>query len=158
MVHFLALYEKKFKHYAKSISDDFAHLEERQKEREESERTSFRSRVLNSFCENALIEYVYCKTLFESKYNKLIKIGASDVTDPELQVDHLDVKRKDLYKIALNIENSIRYIKYIQQKNWKILDMSLSAITHRALETSKKASNTSVILGILRVRFLQKIT
>ena len=153
LVHFLALYEQKFKHYAKSISDDFAYLEKCMNEKAEKKRTIDRSRILNSFCENALIEYVYCKTLFESKYNKLIKIGANDIKDPELYVDCLGegIQRKDLYKIALNIENSIRYIRYIQQKNWKILDVFSSDITHAALETSRKATNASIVLGIISV-------
>ena len=154
IIHFLALYEKKFKKYAKSISDDFAYLESIKNDKAELEKTwSTRSRKLNEFCENALIEYVYCKTLFESKYNKLIRVGiVSDmIDDPETLVEYVDpkLKKEDLYKIALNIENSIRYIKYIQKKNWNILDSFSTDITHAALRLSKRSGDVSIVLGII---------
>ncbi len=62
---------------------------------------------INKMCENALIEYTYCKTLWSSKYN----LSFHHNTIPHGTV------RNNLRRQALNIRNSIRYIENIKYKN-----------------------------------------
>ena len=67
---------------------------------------------INAVCENASIEYTYCKTLLISIHNKSFK---HDVT---LDTTDEDFEKKNLYRRkALNIRNSIRYIENIKFKN-----------------------------------------
>ena len=84
--------------------------------------------IINEICGNALIEYTYCKTLLESKYNLLFrhdiifseeeikslgKVKTLSSCPEELQI----LQQKDQYRqSALNIRNSIRYIECIKFK------------------------------------------
>lgn len=67
---------------------------------------------INRLCENACIEYTYCKTLLSSKYNKSfihnLKIAESDP---------LRDQKNEWRRNALNIRNSMRYIENIKYKN-----------------------------------------
>ncbi len=62
-------------------------------------------------CNNSLIEYTYCKTLLESKYNDNYKHD-SKISAVEPQKDEKDRCRKK----AFNIRNSIRYIESAKRK------------------------------------------
>lgn len=78
--------------------------------------------TLSTKCNDSLIEYTYCKTLLESKYNDdykhngnfsaldLRRIASSSHVHPE--ITQRDVRRKK----AFNIRNSIRYIEDVKQK------------------------------------------
>lgn len=76
------------------------------------------SLTINKQCENALIEYTYCKTLWCSKYNK------SFLHDIEPKDDIQDLFRK----YALNIRNSIRYIENIKYKNQNRINQNFRSI------------------------------
>lgn len=76
-------------------------------------------------CDNAAVEYTYCKTLIESKYNTQIKHNTtlsrwecSILNNPQLY-DSLfeECKQRDLSrKTGNNIRNSVRYIQAIKEK------------------------------------------
>ena len=67
---------------------------------------------ISRLCENASIEYTYCKTLLSSKYNK------SFVHNLEIdESDSLKDQKKEWRRNALNIRNSMRYIENIKYKN-----------------------------------------
>lgn len=73
--------------------------------------------VFLSLCNNSLIEYTYCKTLLESKYNDNYKhdseISADELKKrPNAEIDERDRCRKK----AFNIRNSIRYIEDAKRK------------------------------------------
>lgn len=76
-------------------------------------------------CENALIEYTYCKTLLSSKYNKSFHHNL--VTGNPTQ----DGCRRQ----ALNIRNSIRYIENIKYKNQN----RVNRLIKHTLDTAKQA-------------------
>lgn len=67
-------------------------------------------------CNNSLIEYTYCKTLLESKYNDKYKHD-SEITEAELEQRSPEIEIKDrCRKKAFNIRNSIRYIEDAKRK------------------------------------------
>ena len=60
-------------------------------------------RKVSRFCENALMEYTYYKTLYHSPYNNLFIC------------ESVDGKKDEKYsRMALNVENTMRYIKAVQ--------------------------------------------
>lgn len=71
-------------------------------------------RRISMLCEGALTEYVYCKTLLESKYNTQVthtKLSRSD-SEPNRRNEDVDIWRKK----ACNIRNSIRYIETVKYR------------------------------------------
>lgn len=134
--------------------------------------------ALSKECTDSLIEYTYCKTLLESKYNEDYKhnytFSDKDFNslinkDPEL------LERDSRRKKAFNIRNSIRYIESIRQKCdfWgiRITEMlmeevhgitenhrellkdirSLTNANNKTLEESEKSNENSSFLGWLSV-------
>lgn len=74
-------------------------------------------------CNNALIEYTYCKTLLKSKYNTAVKHNLSfdkcEIFDIFYSKNHgqEELLQKDISrKRANNIRNSMRYIECIKDK------------------------------------------
>lgn len=67
---------------------------------------------INRLCDNACIEYTYCKTLLSSKYNK-----SSLIIWRSTKAIRREIKKKEWRRNALNIRNSMRYIENIKYKN-----------------------------------------
>lgn len=103
-------------------------------------------------CTDSLIEYTYCKTLLESKYNDLYKHNRyftkqdlknflEDPNDPNL------LQKDYCRKKAFNIRNSIRYIEDIKQK----CDIEGVRITEMLIEEVHGISKDSeTILGRIK--------
>ena len=118
--HFLRSYTNVFMNYAHSISDSNSFVRQCEVSLEEIKRSGVQDArlddiereirdetlVINRRCENALIEYTYCKTLLSSRYNKSFH--------PSIPTD---TTKDEWRQQALNIRNSIRYIENIKYKN-----------------------------------------
>lgn len=155
--HFLKLYEKKFIFYAQYISEMFAEIEQRAGKEYHSHKANVTSRpILNDTCENAIVEYTYCKALFESRYNLSTRL------DTHLHLSEIPEEHRDLYKVAVNIENSLRYIRYVKEKNWNsFLRYSMETtdgavnLLSSAVDEMKKSDHTSlgisIALGLLSI-------
>lgn len=76
------------------------------------------STMLLTLCNNSLIEYTYCKTLLESKYNDSFKHDSEfSAIDFMWRNFKPELREKDrCRKIAFNIRNSIRYIETAKRK------------------------------------------
>lgn len=105
-------------------------------------------------CENAYIEYTYCKTLLESKYNTLIrkdvKFKSEDLDVLKKETCNKDVKlqlqRKDfLRKMAVNISSAMSYVDdiLIVCRDWDTTEVDSSFV--KAEDLSKKAGKISMI-------------
>lgn len=83
-----------------------------------------KTRSIDQLCENTLIEYTYCKTLLTSIYNKSFHPIIPPFftiyppqSFPTTMAQNPFAKNDDRYrKLAINIENSIRYIECIKYK------------------------------------------
>lgn len=62
----------------------------------------------------ASVDYVYCKTLLESKHNTAIKYNTGVEDKPVNERDNNYYKSDMLRKMAVNIRSSVRYIEYIK--------------------------------------------
>ena len=95
---------------------------------------------ISMLCENVLTEYVYCKTLLESKYNVTVNHRTTE--------EMFDRGRKT----ACNIRNSIRYTETVKYRN----SNAYSDSTMMALDKADKLSSyaekwtiTGVVLTVL---------
>lgn len=130
-------------------------------------------REIVTLCDNARIEYNYCKTLLESKYNTAIR---HDVRFSQQQIDLMrsgeetdEVKNlieKDLSrKIANNIRNSVRYIENIKEKSsyrtYVLVDNKLAEadmLSHKALTITWVAFAVTLLSVIVEfIRFFVNI-
>lgn len=91
---------------------------------------------MNELCENAIIEYTYCKTLLESKYNGFFRHNIK-----------LDDSKDKYRKRALNIRNSIRYIECIKFKSQNWNNYTLRSTTRKL----KNSGIYSLLLAILSI-------
>lgn len=158
LMHFLKLYEIKFIAYSKDIFFKNQYLTQQKKSVENSyltikEKISF----LNESCENAISEYIYCKSLLNSSYNHSCKINSSN---PQKRGAN-----NDLSRVAMNIENSVRYIKFIKEKNHEYLvqkqtllminslteTQTRQELTNSLIEKNDKLGKLSLGLGILSI-------
>lgn len=114
---------------------------------------------LITVCDNARIEYTYCKTLLESKYNTEIRhdvvFTTQEIADIRSHKETEEVKqllkRDTSRKIANNIRNSIRYIESIRQKcSYRTYELVDGRLTD-ADKFSRKARKLSLFLGILTI-------
>ncbi len=97
---------------------------------------------VNKLCENALIEYTYCKTLLCSKYN-----GSFHPTVPSPLTSFKTECRQGI----LNIRNSIRYIENIKFRNQNRVSQQIQrqiGLTRQALDQGEKAGKISILLGL----------
>lgn len=98
-------------------------------------------------CEGALTEYVYCKTLLESRYNTLV---SHDRRDGE----QLDEKMIEGRRQACNIRNSIRYIETVKYRCTNAQYNSLNMFQRKADQLNKYAmfwTITNIILAVAGV-------
>jgi len=112
LIRFLENFETMFRDYVQNISDRNSELEK--KFNVDNAKSLIASIYkINKLCENALIEYTFCKTLLTSIYNQSFihdnNVQLLKEEDKELKIEY---RRK-----ALNIRNAIRYIESIKYKN-----------------------------------------
>lgn len=135
-------------------------------------------------CGNVLTEYTYCKTLIESKYNKLYSHN-QEITEKEIQEISILYNNKEFdselihkdtcRKKAFNIRNCVRYIEGIRQKcliieNDLFFNISeeiskISKSNQKILNASQKSSRLgellawiSLMLGLWGLGFALKDT
>lgn len=105
-------------------------------------------RKIGMLCEGALTEYVYCKTLLESKYNSQVTHNRFDSTNKtENEILELDKWRKK----ACNIRNAIRYIETVKYRCANAQTNGVNMILKKADKLSYKASVWTIIGIILSV-------
>lgn len=153
LIGFLENYTPVFEKYARNISDANSQIQFREKrinaiEKLKSDTTLAklqpykrsvlkRSMEVNELCENACIEYTYCKTLLSSLYNKSF--------DHNLKIEgsyNLE-KKKAWRRSALNIRNAMRYIENIKYKNQNRLNKLVQLLLEELNEVAAEVkSNT----------------
>jgi hypothetical protein len=126
---------------------------------------------IQNTCNNALTEYIYCKTLLESKYNNIYRYDSTfsdgEVTlinqyyEKNISVRNKLTEKDRCRKRAFNIRNSIRYIEGIRKKCGNLqnsidIDLfqnihNLSLANKKILEASKKTGKLSEFLGFISV-------
>lgn len=124
LISFLKDFAPVFERYAKHISYANNELIKREKrisiieEKKKDSKSKYRNnvfkiaQVINQLCENACIEYTYCKTLLSSIHNK------SFIHNLQIKKnDKLLEEKKEWRRCALNIRNSMRYIENMKYKN-----------------------------------------
>lgn len=99
-------------------------------------------RKIGRLCEGALTEYVYCKTLLESKYNTYVThIKQEKITD------ELDKWRKK----ACNIRNAMRYIETVKYRCSNAQTNSINLTLKKADKLSQNATVWTTVGIILSV-------
>ena len=146
LIGFLENFEKMFCDYAKTISHSNFLLQDKIKKYEYNNSQTLEDLIqetkkLSKFCENALIEYTYCKTLLNSIYNKSFRHDI--ILDPTID-DETKIERR---RKALNIRNAIRYIENIKYKNSNRQNYLLSEI----LKDGERTQRISLTLGFIGV-------
>lgn len=91
----------------RSRNDDKKYKEDIEKISEKQDETKQDIYSMNNLCENALMEYTYCKVLLESNDNQTLNCFA--IPQGRRQKHHRHM--------ALNIRNTIRYVNAIQDVN-----------------------------------------
>jgi len=102
-------------------------------------------RKIGMLCEGALTEYVYCKTLLESKYNSQVthnKIDLANKTESEV------IEFNKWRKKACNIRNAIRYIETVKYRCTNAHANGINMILKKADNLNHKASVWTII-GII---------
>lgn len=98
---------------------------------------------INRLCESVLTEYVYCKTLLESKYNLTVDHNST----PNQKEELADKGRK----IACNIRNSIRYAETVRYRNSNAQSNSTMLVLDKADKLSSHAEKWTVVGVVLTV-------
>lgn len=123
---------------------------------------------LTDFCNNALTEYNYCKTLLESVYNTEFNHNPLHLDNNDIPKDSNDTEKNRCTEVAFNIRNSLRYIEGIRKKcsMWDNLithnltqdvekliqeNNKLTDSAKKQIEKSKRTDNISLFLGGLSV-------
>lgn len=100
---------------------------------------------IGMLCEGALTEYVYCKTLLESKYNTHVTHNKFDENGKsEQEVSELDRWRKK----ACNIRNAIRYIETVK---YRCSNAQLNSVNLTLKKADKLSQNAKIwtVVGII---------
>ena len=121
--------------YKKHVSRLFVFRKLRKAQLEKSLLTENNRKKVSQLCEGASTEYVYCKTLLESRYNKCVRLNC--VNDNSILYD-------DGRRMACNIKNSMRYIGTAQ---YRYFNAQLSS-THSLLKKAGYLSNIAVYLTV----------
>jgi hypothetical protein len=126
--HYFKLYEKKFLAYVATIGEMKCALEEQANSQEYTYAIIKKKRQLfDDICKRALIEYTYCKTLLYSKYNQGCRAGNTT---------------NGLYRIAINIENALRYIRVAKEANWNEFTHSVAHATQVNIEALERFTSS----------------
>lgn len=103
---------------------------------------------IGMLCEGALTEYVYCKTLLESKYNTQVTHDKFDEEGKsEKEIWELDQWRKK----ACNIRNAIRYIETVKYRCANAQSNSINLTLKKADKLSQNAKTWTVIGIVLSI-------
>jgi len=157
LITFLENFETMFCKYVQIISQHNLILQEKLILHEEKKAFKLEALIkqvksLNKLCENALIEYTFCKTLLTSIYNQSFRHNV-DLELPNNKDSEAQTKEKELKieyrRKALNIRNSIRYIENIKYKNQNRQHYFLSEI----LNEGERSQLMSFILGIMGISY-----
>jgi hypothetical protein len=115
--------------------------------------------LLSTLCGNAAIEYTYCQTLLNSKYNTEIKPNIQFSIDEISQLRNSEdsivcsspeLLRKDLSrKIANNIQNAIRYIECVKYKCSNRASEHIRNVLDEAEAANKRSLVLTIIFGII---------
>ena len=115
--------------------------------------------LLSTLCGNAAIEYTYCQTLLNSKYNTEIKPNIQFSIDEISQLRNSEdsivcsspeLLRKDLSrKIANNIQNAIRYIECVKYKCANRASEHIRNVLDEAEDANKRSLVLTIIFGII---------
>lgn len=155
--YYLSCYEDVFNSYAKEISGDNRLLEKLESKQPLSTysfandtKTTVIEKVgeLNKKCENALIEYAYCKTLLTSLRNKSFHHDAAVDFDGEEDERKQQIEHRNT---AQNIRNAVRYIEAMRHKNQVRLSVALSQMIAGNVAENKKMLKKGDVLAHLSV-------
>lgn len=140
LVHYLKLYERKFRAYSKQISIFFSKASEAFITNPNDYRiyNKILHFISDEMCDKALGESIYCNTLLNSKHNCSCRVSPRNetskhshaeaparqtvserpITDRQKDSELFAKtnKNNDLYKIAFNIQNALEDIRLIKQK------------------------------------------
>lgn len=114
---------------------------------------------LKELCEHAMIEYTYCQTLLNSKYNTRIKPNI-EFTPEEIcafatakdNTINSDLRRKDMCrKMANNIYNSVRYINCITYKCSNYSDEHVRYVLQVADKTTNRSKWWTIFFGLISI-------
>lgn len=122
--------------YKRGVSRLFVFRKLRKAQLEKSLLTERNRKKVSQLCEGASTEYVYCKTLLESKYNKCVKLNTEN--DNGTLYD-------EGRRMACNIKNSMRYIGTAQYRYFNAQLIS----THSLLKKADRLSNIAVYLTVI---------
>lgn len=108
-------------------------------------------------CDNAEIEYTYCKTLLESKYNTEakhnIKFSEDDVEALSqrdyAEIDSLLLRKDHSRKMANNIRNAMRYVECIRNKCLSRRYDMVDSVIEASDQLTKKAYVLSWVFGVV---------
>lgn len=146
LISFLRDFEKMFRDSAETISSHNANLQTKIEKYKDNnshklEELIIEAQHIDRLCENALIEYTYCKTLLTSIYNKSFR---HDIIFPDNHPskDQIADRRK-----ALNIRNAIRYIENVRYKNSNRQNYMLS----ETLKSGERTQQIGLTLGFMGV-------
>ena len=144
LVNFLENFETMFRASAETISNHNLNLQTQIEKYKDSNSHKLKELIIETqkidrLCENALIEYTYCKTLLTSIYNKSFR---HDILPDNPSDEQIERRRK-----ALNIRNAVRYIENVRYKNSNRQNYILSEI----LKDGDRLQRISLTLGFLGV-------
>ena len=117
---------------------------------------------LTTLCGNAAIEYTYCQTLLNSKYNTVIKpnieFSSNEIRalhqyeeNANTPVDQLLQRKDQSRKTANNILNSIRYIECVKYKCTNRTDEHIRYVLDKAEKSNKHSMYLSIAFGVITV-------
>lgn len=157
LIRFLENFERMFCESAEVISDHNSNLqikinEHEQKDKYKLEKIIAETKNLNVLCENALIEYTFCKTLLTSIYNHSFKHNIEvDLPDKHDTKEEKSIKEQKIEyrRKALNIRNAVRYIENIKYKNQNRQTYILSEI----LEGGERLQKIGLILAYMGIAY-----
>ena len=162
LLNLLVDFETLFRASAETISDHNSKLQEKLEEyknsKEKIETLIKETGELSRLCENALIEYTYCKTLLTSIYNKFFQHSTGSELLPADSDDEKTRREKETKveyrRKALNIRNAIRYVENIKYKNQNRQNFIISeqnTILAKILKNGDRTQQIGLTLTVLGV-------
>ena len=117
---------------------------------------------LTDLCSNAAMEYTYCQTLLNSKYNTEIKPDIELTSDQVKQLHSAEIsncspdirllqRRDQARKTANNILNAIRYIECVRYKCANRTDEHIRYVLDKAEKSNKRSTILSIVFGVISV-------
>lgn len=117
--------------------------------------------LLSELCGNAEMEYTYCQTLINSKYNTKIKPDIEfspeeimllrDAEKSEDPTAQLVLERDKLRKTANNIRNAIQYIECVKYKCLTRADEHIRYVLDESEKVNKRSRSWAIFFGVITV-------